>query len=102
MAVTAKISQGIKLEVDRDGGSTYEVINATVDFSISQRAPRQEKTKQLSSTGATPTGLIGIREHLPGLRERELSFSLRYDQAADATASTCSHAELWSDFPRQR
>lgn len=91
MAVSARISTGIKLECDRAGGTTYETVFATVDFNFAQRAPRQEKTAQLTTASA-----IGIRSFLPGLRERELSFSLRFDLADSQTGFT--HQEMWADF----
>lgn len=87
MAVTAKISSGFKWGVDPAGTTTYQDIFAHVDFSVSQRAPRQEKTKQLSG---------GKREFIPGLRERELTFSLRWDQSDAQVGRT--HAELYGDF----
>lgn len=91
MAVTPILSTGYKLRVDNAGGSSFATIFATVDFNISQRAPRQETTKQLTVGSA-----IGIREHKPGLRERSLSFSLRWDAADTQTGET--HHELWAAF----
>ncbi len=91
MAVNPILSSGFKLEVDIDGltAFVYEPINAVVDIDVTQRAPRQEKTRQLTNAGSR-----GVREFLAGLREKALNFSLRWD-AADATASTVTHKELY-------
>lgn len=91
MAVTPRVSTGFKLEIDPAGGTTYETIFAHVDFDTRQTKPRQEKTKQLTAASA-----IGIREHLPGLTERTLAFSLRWDAGDTQTGRT--HHELWADF----
>lgn len=94
MAVTPKVSTGHKFEIDPAGGTTFETIFAHVEFDTRQNKPRQETTKQL--TGGAAAGMIGIREHKPGLTERTLSFSLRWDAADTQTGTT--HHELWALF----
>lgn len=101
MAVTAKISTGFKLEYDTAGGTTYLPIRGGVDISIPQRAPRQDKTKQISSGTGTPPSPIpsrAIREFVAGLRERSLSFSIRWDLGHSGDASSALHSTLWVDF----
>ena len=101
MAVTAKISTGFKLEYDTAGGSTYLPIRGIVDIATPQRAPRQDKTKQLSSGTGTPPSPFperAIREHIAGLRERELSFSIRWDMGHSADATSALHSTLWVGF----
>lgn len=95
MAVVAKISSGFKFAVDiTPTGTTFVAIRATVDFAVAQRAPRQDKTKQRTTAGAGS----GIRDYIPGLRERELNFSLRWDQAHSGDATSVLHADLWKYF----
>lgn len=101
VTVTAKISTGFKLEYDTAGGSTYLPIRGTVDIATPQRAPRQDKTKQISSGTGTPPSPIpsrAIREHVAGLRERELSFSVRWDMGHSGDATSALHTTLWVDF----
>lgn len=101
MAVTAKISTGFKLEYDPAGGTTYLPIRGTVDIGIPQRAPKQDKTKQLSSGTGTPPSPFperAVREFLAGLRERELSFSVRWDMGHSSDGTSLLHTKLWTDF----
>jgi hypothetical protein len=95
MAVDPILSSGFKLEVDPAGGTTYESIFAHVDIDLSQRAPRQDKTKQLSAAGS-----IGIREHVAGFRERQLSLTFIFDAADTQTGRT--HAELYQDWIQKK
>lgn len=93
MAVTAKISSGFKIEYDPAGGTTYLPIRGSVDVAFPQRAPRQDKTKQL-----TTNTMRGVREHVAGLRERELNFSVRWDHGHSGDATSLLHSKLWTDF----
>lgn len=87
MAVVPRVSSGYALGCDRAGTTTFESVPGLVDVSIPQEAPAKDKSTQAS----------GIRAYLASLRSRSLSLSFRWDHA-DSTASTTTHAELWTDF----